>query len=231
MKLLNIIIWLLILCSLVLATEYNIITFTTIEDVSLNALCLDPEGNSCTSIYQCYVSVYYPNWTINVTNEPMDFIWDGFYNVSIGTYTETGDYKGFIKCVTPLFDENNATDRADFRIVKETVKEQYEVSMRMIAITIMFIITGIFFFIMGAKNDKVPAKLFGYSMGFVELLMLVGVLYADYLGKDLTTLLYVNFSLILIIGFGLGIYTFFMTSVELIDVKGNDNLKWEKKWG
>jgi len=211
-------------------TEYNLLTFTTDQNVTLNVLCLDL-SQPCNSSFSCYLTVYNPNWSLDFSDRLMSYVGGGLFNISLDYYTTTGDYKGYITCESPIVGESNKTDRSDFRVVDETDKGQYEVSQRMIAIIIGFIISSIYFFAMGFLNNGTGAKLLGYGLSFIELIMMFGILYADYLNYDLTLLLRINFLILLLIGLGLGIYTFFMNSVRLMDVKNNDQNKWDKNWG
>jgi len=102
----------------------------------------------------------------------------------------------------------------------------------MIALSIIMIFIGGFFLFLGYKNNVWAAKLLGYGVGFLQLVMSLGILYASFKGIDFTDLIYMDLMITLLLGFGLGIYTFVMTTVSTISLDrepGDWGVRWEKK--
>jgi len=102
----------------------------------------------------------------------------------------------------------------------------------MIALSIIMIFIGIYFLFLGYKNRVWAAKLLGYGVGFLQLVLVLGIVYASYLGIDFTGLIYMDLMITLLLGFGLGIYTFIMTTVSTISIDrepGDWGVKWQEK--
>lgn len=99
----------------------------------------------------------------------------------------------------------------------------------MIAIILVFIILIVYFTILGLTNSMSSMKFLCFGLGVIELIMMVAVIYVSEDAGDYISLLRINFYSILIIGFGLGMLTFFIKNAEV--VTESDILPMENKWG
>lgn len=108
----------------------------------------------------------------------------------------------------------------------------------MMAIIIVFIALIAYFAILGVLNKSTQLKFLSFSLSIIELIIMVAVIYIAEGGGDYLVMLRINFYSILIIGFGLGMLTFFaksgelITEEEIIPLSVNNN-KWSdsnKKW-
>ena len=103
---------------------------------------------------------------------------------------------------------------------------------QMIALSIIMIMIGGYFIFLGYKNRVWAAKLLGYGVGFLQLILILGIVYASYIGYDFTLLIYIDLMITLLLGFGLGIYTFIMTTVSLVSIErepGDWGVRWQEK--
>ena len=99
-----------------------------------------------------------------------------------------------------------------------------------IALVMTFIIIFLGFIMLGFLNAEIKARFFCFAMAFIQLMILYGVIYGKYIGKDISGLLGMNFTILVILGFGIGMITMFIFTIKNLDWTGND--KEEKgKWG
>jgi len=132
------------------------------------------------------------------------------------------------------FNFNQAPGKYLIQLCDGTTREinvQNEES-NMIALSLIMIMVGGFFVFLGYKNKVWAAKLLGFGIGFLQLVLTLGIVYASYMGYNFTTLIYTDLLITLLLGFGLGIYTFVMTTVSLVSIDrepGDWGVKWEEK--
>lgn len=201
------------------ATEDAILTFQTDEVVKLDAFCIAGDGTPCNSSATCVISTYFPNWSLNFSSKPMSYQGDGFYKVNLSQYSITGDYKGFVQC---NYGHRDLSDRADFRIVEKTTINTLEGNDQMIALALTLIVVIVFFSFVGFVNQSKFVKFFGYGMALIELVVLLGAVYAEYAGGDIEGLLWINFISVLIVGGYLGGYTIIMVLLTSLGDDGNN---------
>ena len=97
------------------------------------------------------------------------------------------------------------------REVKVQVSEE-----KMQAITIGFIILMIYFFVGGFVVKNLYVKFGSFVLAFLELLMMAFFQYGSYQGGNLLPVLYANFWIMMLLGFGLMIWKWFEHAVMLI---------------
>lgn len=103
----------------------------------------------------------------------------------------------------------------------------------MIAIILVFILLISYFAILGLINNATQLKFLCFSLSILELILMVAIIYVAEGSGDYLVLLSVNFYAILIIGFGLGIMTFFIKSADNLNMMSDESdlkLKEEGKW-
>lgn len=217
---------LILFIPLVLASEDSIITFTTQENVSISSYCSTSMGNPCTSSYDCLITTYNPDWTLNYSDINMTYVSDGLYNITLGQYQDEGDYKGFIVCVPPTGDEYNGSTRVDFRIVQSSIKGEFN----LLGLVLMFIGTIAFFIFLGfiSKNSKLTFA--SFSIAFIEMIVMVASVYGKEIGNNIDALLRINFLSIFIIGFALAVFAFYTMSLSEATADKRDSGKWGREW-
>ena len=104
---------------------------------------------------------------------------------------------------------------------------------KMIAVILTFAMLALFFFGLAYVNNKYDMwanriRWCGMVMAFLQLLMLIGCMYGDFAGKDITPLLLTNLWITLLIGFGMLMITLYMKTVQLMDLTGDTEK--EDKW-
>jgi len=111
-----------------------------------------------------------------------------------------------------------------------------EAQDNMLAIAFAFILTIAYFSIIGWVNSqkgRTITSFLSYFLGLVQLFMLIGLLWISEAGGSLIPILQLNFTIILILGGGLLLFTLFAKSLNMAnitDVFDEDN-KWEtEKW-
>lgn len=175
---------------------------------------------TCTSYTYDILNATSPNPAIAVLEKDnqLTLLNNSIYYLNF-TYTNfTGDY------IILLCD---ATSR-EVKVVR-TVEE-----IKMIAIVLAFIfLIGLFVtlgFIVGMRGLKILC----FGIALIEFLLLIGFMYAEYAGLDFTGMLYVNFILLLILGFFGGTLAMIMSVVKTVDPTDHDDekdlSKWGKKW-
>jgi len=99
----------------------------------------------------------------------------------------------------------------------------------MIAIILVFIILITYFTVLGIINQYRSMQFLCFGLGIIELILMVATIYVSEDAGDYTVLLRINFYSILIIGFGLGMLTFFIKNAEI--VSDYEIMPMENKWG
>jgi len=84
-----------------------------------------------------------------------------------------------------------------------------------------------FFFIIGYLNPHFKLKIISFGFGLIEIIIAYSLVYLDALGKSYTGLMEVNFWALLIIGFGVGMISMIIYTLNAVNL---DNRDEEKKW-
>lgn len=107
----------------------------------------------------------------------------------------------------------------------------------MIAIILVFILLISYFAILGWLNASNQLKFLCFSLSIIELIMMVAIIYISEGAGDYMPILSVNFYAILIVGFGVGMLTFFFKSADMANLASDESVnpmeqnKWNhKKW-
>jgi len=101
-----------------------------------------------------------------------------------------------------------------------------------IAFVLTFAIIFIGFILLGFLNEDLKPKFFCFSMAFIQVLILYGVMYGTYIGKDVSGLLSLNLFVILTLGFGIGMISMIIYTIKNLNWELNgkeSNKKWSKK--
>jgi hypothetical protein len=115
------------------ATEFDSISFENNTEVNIIGHCAYFGGSDCDS---CFLTAYFPNWTLVVENGTMSYISFQFFNYSLGNLTEIGDYHGSMMCYAGAA---SGSDDASFRVVKELLYNGGGIDMWMVAIALGFL--------------------------------------------------------------------------------------------
>lgn len=222
--------WLLLLLILVFAsqvfanTQDAIITFPQNNNVTLNPLCLDDNNNPCTATYSCNITTWLPNGSINYSEKSLSYQEEGFFYTDLGKYQILGDYKSLITCVNP--DGETASNRMDFRIIRNTQSQEN----RMIGTIIAILIFIAYFIFMGMLASKYIFKFFCFSISLIQLLLLAFISYASESGASLIKILQINMIVMLSVGFLIGLFAILNHTIQMTRLD-DDKVITEGKWG
>lgn len=97
---------------------------------------------------------------------------------------------------------------------------------KMVAVILTFAMLALFFFGLAYVNTNYDVwanriRWCGMIMAFLQLLMMIGCMYGDFAGKDITPLLLTNLWVTLLIGFGMLMISLYMKTVQLMDLTGD----------
>lgn len=105
---------------------------------------------------------------------------------------------------------------------------------KLIGIVLMFIFVALLFIVLGIISPNMVVRFMCWMLGIVQILLLAGMVYTDYISGDLSTLLRVNFYNMWVVAFGLVVYGLYSFVIRLVssdtsDVEGEDK-KWGQRW-
>lgn len=87
----------------------------------------------------------------------------------------------------------------------------------LIALTQGTFFISILFFFLGYVSKKYQVRFFMYSIGFIEMLTLNAFYFVAEQGGSILPILKVNFWVLTIIGFGIGMFVLFNHSIKTMD--------------
>lgn len=192
------------------------------ESYDFKIYCKNSSYSQCDSSTNCYLTIDYPNSVNMINNQTMSNsgvyfnytlnssllnVESCFYSFNIDCSGEKNGFKNGYFCVTFSGNERQETNRT--------------------AMILGFITTIVFFAWMGIANDNRGVKIFAFGLSFIELIFMIGTMYASETGMIMTSLLKVNFYSMLILGFGVGIYTLNNYYRKILE---EDELKKTGKW-
>ena len=108
------------------------------------------------------------------------------------------------------------------REVKVEVSEE-----KMQAITMGFIFLAIYFIVMGMLVLNIYLRFGSFVLAFLQLLMMVFFQYGSYQGGNLLPVLYANFWIMMLLGFGLFMWKWFENAINLISSTKTEKNKKE----
>lgn len=104
-------------------------------------------------------------------------------------------------------------------------------SGNMIGMMLGMVIFIVFFGIVGYMNKQFWPSFLGYSFMVIQIILVAAFMYANEIGQDVSTLLRINFYVMIIVGFGLAMYSFFMASLRVaVPEEGTASLQKGSKW-
>lgn len=83
-----------------------------------------------------------------------------------------------------------------------------------------FFVSAMFFFL-GYVSTKYQIKFFMYAIGFIQILTLNAFYYVAEQGGSILPMLRVNMWILIIIGFGIGMFVLFQHSINTMDPLGD----------
>lgn len=160
-----------------------------------------------------------------VTNE-----WVSRLNRTI--FSSSGEYNFITQCNSSSMGIGGFY--SDMLIVRDNEGPSTTQSTNVPAIIFTLIAIAIVFFIIALMQKELKLQIMFYSVTFIQILMLSFLIYAIEKGSSIVSLLYVNFWVMLILIFGIGIYSLFALSVQTIDpseaTEDNEGSTEKKKW-
>ncbi len=106
-----------------------------------------------------------------------------------------------------------------------------EAEDNMLAITFVFILLAVYFTVVGfilQKKARMISAFLSYFLGLVEMMMLVAIIWINETGTTLIPLLKLNFTIMLLLGGGLLLFTLFSKSLNMTNL--NEDLNDEPPW-
>lgn len=201
------------------------------EEVDLKIPCYDENNNLCDNNTLCYLTINNPKEENIIKNASMDYQYN-YYNYTINhtNLNLIGDYSCFVNCI------GNYSGFTSFII--EITPTGFKIENNLLAITFGFLILITYFFIIGYINKTFGMKFICNSLALVELIMLVGIFFINESSGSLINLLKINFYVMAILGFGIGMISMFMHSLRIAvpeeTMDEDDSYKWEgntnEKW-
>lgn len=91
-----------------------------------------------------------------------------------------------------------------------------------ISVILCFIALIVLFVLAGFVSESVVVKFFGYGTGLIETVLLTGFVYASALNEGMITLLRIHFLIMLIVGFGIGIYSLYVIGSWILNPESKD---------
>ena len=79
-------------------------------------------------------------------------------------------------------------------------------------------------------KDNFGVRFLGYSFAFIELIYMVGVLFIWESGGILMNLLRINFYVMAIVGFGVGMIALFVHSIKIAIPEEEMDQRADRKW-
>jgi len=213
------------------------------EEIQLNLPCIEPDESFCPAATNCYLTANYPNGTNALNNATMSYSTTYFnYNISTNIIPSLGVYQLYMQCSDGT---NDGFNSFTLRITYTGKDEEYN----FLPITLVSIGTIFFFLIMGIynrnqtnkakeeqRNFKIPLALevSAFSIAFIEVVLMIGMLFVGESGATLINLLNINFWIVLILTFGLGMLTIISHMFDAFNwnIADKKEGKWEsnKKW-
>lgn len=101
----------------------------------------------------------------------------------------------------------------------------------MLSIVIFSFIIISFFIALGIFNQGFKLKVLSFGVGLIELVVVMSMLYMREIDMDITGIMKVNFWFMLLLGFGIGMISLIMLSLDTVNLADNDlGEKEHKKW-
>ncbi len=102
---------------------------------------------------------------------------------------------------------------------------------RMISIIVGLIASMAAFGIIGFFSKGLGLKVFGYGIAYIELVAIMFLLYLNELGLDMAPFLRINFWVVFILVFGMGMIGLTFLVMRLVNVAdpGDEEIKWGNK--
>lgn len=201
--------------------------FQANTDIDLKIPCIY-DNTVCGATFNCNVTITSPDGDIFVSGQTMTRQ-SSYYNYTLPSSDVEGKYYLTMYCSDGT---ENGYSTFFFNINKRGSDKEYS----MISILIGFLILIAFFLVMGYVEEFWAMQWVSYSLAFIQLIFVAGVMYINNMGGIITTLLKVNFYVMGILGFGLLMIKMFFHSVMIAvsdptEKKGKwDTEKGESKW-
>ena len=202
----NILVWTILLVGVVLSV--NLVSaqlvFELYDDIDLKVSCFDTNDIMCDSATACNITVYSPNMSVLVNNQPMTNN-GAFFNYTAPNFNKIGEYNAMTIC-------NKAASNG-YSSFSFIVGSDYTEAQGNLISTIIFITFGIsvFFLVFSKFTDKGGLQLFFVAISFISListLMLSVVAIQQMLSAS--RILASTSALLYVLGIIFGLFMFFI---------------------
>lgn len=179
-------------------------------------------GNNCPSNVNCSLSLYYPNLSLAVYNQPMSYN-IGYYNYSINSsiLNTIGLYKSDMTCNNSEYNNSyifyvDVTKKPIYNSDTDYVSETRVISI-LISLILIFIALGVYFNI---KDSQLRYLFFMIAIVFIDALTFFGYTILDNINSTFTNVMYNIYWVMLIIT----LFVFFLMLIDLM----RKYFKWKK---
>lgn len=218
--------WFVLIIGSITAAETFLGTFKVSTPINLIQTCAN-----CT--YVNITSVLSPTSVLVLNETVMEKI--GYrYNYTLPGQTLTGTYQvcgvgdpdGTATVWCYAFD---VTLTGEEEAISDPDNRKTSIIIALVAVIIYFTVFGFMAFSSDIGKASFWLSAISFSMGFIELMFLLGVIYLNETGINIGTILYVNFISMALVGLGVGLTLVWLIVSRLISLDKTDE-KWTKKW-
>lgn len=143
--------------------EFQISSYTINQSIDYRGVCFN-NSDTCTSDFQCSLTIYDPTDDLVFLRENMSFISDGQYNYTIPAQniSEVGLYYGYMRCVDSTNTDRVRLADASFRSVPQLLYDGGGFLTWELSISLGVLIISIFSAYIATRMD-----FWAYQFGFI----------------------------------------------------------------
>ncbi len=216
-------VFVLILIPIVTATSS--FTFKKDSNAEVKIPCFNSNLSLCSASTLCVITINYPDSTNLTKNQTMTYN-ENYYNYTISgsQLNVEGEYASIVSCSG----EESGFTLFNFDV---TFTGNLREDKSKIPTVLGFMVTILFFGAFGIISKMTSVRFFAFAMSLIELVYLVGFLYVFEAGGILANLLRINFYIVGILAFGIGLLSIVRHTIRSVDITndGLENTKWEGK--
>lgn len=197
--------------------------------VNLKINCFDTSDSPCDDSTTCQITILYPNQTSLITNGSMTWNSNYFnYTLSPTETSQSGEYSVTTIC--------QGTEDGFSTFTYEITEDGLEpTNDTLLPIIIGLFLIALFFIVVVQFTQGIGLKIFGYGVGFINILMIGFLMYINELYDPLYPILRLYFWVLLILGFGIStiitiIYLFRGFNVDDTELEPGEKWIEGEKW-
>lgn len=179
-------------------------------EVDIQLPCVN-NGSLCGGT--CNVTIFYPNGSPVITNTPMTGN-DGIYNYTLSSnYTSaSGRHDMIVSCIDGSY---SGTAYTYFNIRGRITATPLE-GQRLTGIIIALIAVSAAFLIISHYAKLYWIKWFGYVVAFLQVMLILGIIWLNEIGTNISNILYIDFITLGIVAGGILVISLFTRESEVL---------------